>query len=134
MNTQFLSLNDDDRKLIVTASELLRKRYNPSKHTVASVVLCGSGRVYTGVNIESSGIGPCAEPIAIGAALTAGETQLLKIVAVCKKAEKYEVLSPCGNCRQILLDYAPDAMVILNIDGEVVKTKNRNLLPGAYTG
>ena len=57
---------------------------------------------------------------------------LAKLVAVCKDGDDYPVLSPCGNCRQLVFDYSPDAMVILDLDGRVVKTEARNLLPGAY--
>ncbi|MCK4277514.1 MAG: cytidine deaminase [Phycisphaerae bacterium] len=130
----FLPLDDDDRKLIAAAAEVLAERYDADKQTVAAAVLCDSGRIYTGVNLDSSGRGPCAEPVAIGAAVTAGDTAIRKVVAVCKCGPKYEVLSPCGNCRQIMLDYAPDAMVILADDAQPVKAPARALLPGPYTG
>jgi cytidine deaminase len=42
-------------------------------------------------------------------------------------------MSPCGNCRQLLLDYAPGLMVILAVDGVVKKAAARDLLPGPYT-
>ena len=82
--------------------------------------------------MEACGYGPCAEPIAIGAAFTHGEKEIRAMVAVCKDGDEYCVLPPCGNCRQLLLDYAPDAMVILNDGGRYGKTQVRNLLPGAY--
>jgi cytidine deaminase len=95
-------------------------------------MLAGSGRVYTGVNIEACGYGPCAEPIAIGAAFSNGEQVIRAIVAVHKQGEAYVVISPCGNCRQLLVDYALDAMVILDVDGKTLKARARDLLPGAY--
>jgi cytidine deaminase len=128
----FLPIDADDEKLIEAARKTLRAAYLPGRHTVGSAVLCPSGRVYVGVNVEACGYGPCAEPIAIGAAFTAGERRLAKIVAVCKVDDDYPVLSPCGNCRQLVFDYSPEAMVILDVDGKVVKTEARNLLPGAY--
>jgi len=55
------------------------------------------------------------------------------IVAVCKQGDDYPVLNPCGNCRQLVLDYAPEAMVIVNQGGEVVRALAHSLLPAAYT-
>lgn len=129
---RFLPLAPEDQRLIEAARDVLRRNYHPVRHSVGAAVLCASGRIYTGINVEACGYGPCAEPIAIGAAFTNGERDVLAIVAVCKRGDEYPVLSPCGNCRQLLLDYAPEAMVILDADGEVVKTEARNLLPGAY--
>jgi len=130
--TAFLRLDSEDQALIEAARDALRRNYHPTRHTVGAAVLCPSGRVYIGINIEACGYGPCAEPIAIGAAFTNGEREISEIVAVCKKDDGYPVLSPCGNCRQLLVDYAPDAMVIFDGGGKAVKTRARNLLPGAY--
>lgn len=120
------------RTLIEAATEALRKNYHPVRHSVGAAVLCASGQVYVGVNVESSGYGVCAEPIALGAALTNGERNILAIVAVCKRESGYPVLSPCGNCRQLLLDYAPEADVIYEDANGISKTKAVNLLPFAY--
>jgi cytidine deaminase len=128
----FLTLVPKDHELIQAAAEVLQRNYHPARHSVGAAVLCASGRIYTGINVEACGYGPCAEPIAIGAAFTNGEREIVAIVAVHKGGDAYPVLSPCGNCRQLLVDYAPEAMVIFNNDGQVVKTQARNLLPGAY--
>ena len=125
-------INADDEKLIEAARQTLRKRYRPGRHGVAAAVLCESGRIYTGINIEACAYAPCAEPIAIGAALTAGDDELRAIVAVHKTGDGCEVISPCGNCRQLLVDYAPEALVIYAEDGGLRKTEARNLLPGAF--
>jgi len=130
----YLELTEDDRALISAAVETLRRTYTPSKHSVAAAVRCAGGDVYTGINLNGTAFGPCAEPVAIGAALTAGQADIAAIVAVCKREEEYQVLSPCGNCRQLMLDYAPDAMVILAVGGRPVKARARELLPGPYTG
>jgi len=129
---ELLQLDSEDQKLIEAARDTLRKNYHPVRHTVGAAVLCSSGRIYTGINVEACGYGPCAEPIAIGTAFTNGERGILAIVAVHKRGDEYLVLSPCGNCRQLLIDYAPEAMVIFDDDGRVVKTQARGLLPGAY--
>jgi cytidine deaminase len=128
----FNSLDTEDKRLIEAATDVLQKNYHPEKHTVGAAVRCGSGRVYTGVNLEACGYGPCAEPIAIGSALTNGEREIMSIVAVCRRGDEYCVLSPCGNCRQLLVDYAPDAMVVFDHGGEIQKARARDLLPGAF--
>ena len=127
-----LPLEPEDEKLIEAARDVLRRNYVAERHTVGAAVLCRSGRVYTGINLEACGYGPCAEPVALGAAFTQGERDVVGIVAVGRRAEQYVVLSPCGNCRQLLVDYAPEAMVILSESGEVLKARARDLLPAAY--
>lgn len=128
----FRNIDSNDKKLIEVAREALKRAYVKGCHTVGAAVLCPSGRVYAGVNVEACGYGPCAEPVAIGVAFTAGEREISKIVAVCKVGRRYPVLSPCGNCRQLVFDYSPDTTVILALDGRVVKARAKDLLPGAY--
>ena len=128
----FAPLEPQDHKLIDAAVDVLRRNYRPGRHTVGAAVLCSSGRIYQGVNVEACGYGPCAEPIAIGAAFSHGESDIVAIVAVHRRGDAYAVLSPCGNCRQLLVDYAPEAMVILDDRGQPVKARATDLLPGAY--
>ena len=73
----------------------------------------------------------CAEQIAIGAAITAGEREFETIVAV-RGEQGEEILSPCGNCRQILCDYMPECWVIVSADGKMKKVRAKELLPFAY--
>lgn len=128
---KWLPLDSDDRALLDAAARAIRENYDHPRHTVGAAVRCSSGAVYTGVNVESCGYGPCAEPIAIGAAITAGERELEAIVAVGGPAGA-RLLSPCGNCRQLVADYAPDAYVILERDGGPAKIRAGDLLPEPY--
>lgn len=130
MNVQ--NLGPDDEALVEAAMRALQRNYSEPKHTVGAAIRCASSEVYVGVNVESCGYGPCAEPIALGAAITEGNRQFTTVVAVCKRGERFSVLPPCGNCRQMLLDYAPDAFVILEQNGRLVKAVVRELLPMAY--
>ena len=122
-------LDTQDGQLIEAAQQVLERCYRPVKHTVGAAVRAGSGAVYAAVNVEACGYAPCAETIALGMAFSNAETQVISVVAV---NESGAVLSPCGNCRQMMLDYAPDALVILSNDGAECKTEARNLLPGCY--
>lgn len=123
----------NDRSLIAAARDALRRRYRPHHHSVGAAVRTASGRVYAGINLDASPHGPCAEPIAMGAALTAGE-RIVGIVAVTRSGARYRVLPPCGSCRQLLADYAPGAAVITVERGKVGTAKVADLLPAPYVG
>jgi len=128
----YSEIDDTDRELIAAASRVIEENYCDPRHTVGAAVLCSSGRTYTAVNIESCGYGPCAEPIAIGCAISNKERSLERIVAVGGKHEPHNIMSPCGNCRQLLLDYAPDCLVIISHDERLVKVRAKDLLPNSY--
>ena len=113
------------------AEDTLRRTYRPGRHTVSAALRTASGRIYTGINIETTH-GPCAEPVAIGAALTNDDRAIEAIVAVRKSGNGYEVLPPCGTCRQILIDYAPDSIVIHPSGRGLAKARAKDLLPGPY--
>ena len=91
-----MRLDAKDRELIAAARDVLRRNYHHERHSVGAAVRCESGRIYVGINVEACGYGPCAEPIAIGAAFSNGERHIKAIVAVCKDGKRYPVLSPCG--------------------------------------
>ena len=61
------SLEERDRALIEAAGAAIRRNYDGENfhHTVGAAVRCGSGAVYTGVNVYSIH-GACAEQVAIG--------------------------------------------------------------------
>jgi len=124
-------LRREDHALIEAARETLRRGYDRRHHTVGAAVRTRSGAIYRGLNIE--GIhAPCAEPIALGAALTAGDREIETMVAVCRRGKEYPVLSPCGNCRQMLFDYAPNAFVLVRVaNTRVVRLRASESLPGA---
>lgn len=130
---QYVDIDADDQKLIDEATAIIKRNYAEPRHTVGAAVLCSSGNVYTGVNIESCGYGPCAEPIAIGAAISQGEREIVSIVAVVVRGNTFPVESPCGNCRQLLFDYAPDCMVIIPHNDKIVKVRARELIPNAFS-
>jgi cytidine deaminase len=94
---------------------------------VGAALLSESGRVYTGVCIDtSSSMGFCAEHAAAAAMVTAGESRVMKMVAVNWDGR---ILPPCGRCREFISQLHPenpDAEVIVG-EGKVVSL--RELLP-----
>lgn len=93
---------------------------------VASALLSEQGNIYVGVCIETQcGIGFCAEHAAIAAMITAGESRIMKIVAL-----SYEgIVAPCGRCREFM-----NLIHVDNLKTEIMLTKEkivtlRELLP-----
>ena len=126
-------ITEKDRALIEIGLQVLEKNFDDGvyNHTVGCALLCKNGKVYTGVNCD--GIhGSCAEYITMGIAISAGEREFDTIVAAHEKATN-GVIAPCGNCRQMLVEYCPDIKVILNDDsGNLIKVGATDLLPFAW--
>lgn len=130
---KYYELTEHDHELIEVALEVIGRNYDNKNynHTVGSAIRCKNGKVYTGINCY--GIhGSCAEYISMGTARSDGEREFDTIVAVLKDAPNH-LLPPCGNCRQMLLEYCPDIKVILNDENlNMVKVTISDLLPLAY--
>jgi cytidine deaminase len=110
-----LPLSDSDRELVAEALALLDARAVPGRHEVAAALRTRTGAVHRGLHVESSigRAGICAEGIAIGSAAIAGDTEIETIVAVLRTEDGgWRVVTPCGLCRELIGDYAPDATVI----------------------
>ncbi len=106
---------------------------------VAAAVRSRDGRIWTGLHLGTTvgRMSVCAEPIALGRALLAGDGTAETIVAVRHpKPEETDrelaVVSPCGACRELILDHWPDALVILNEPGGLMKLPARLMLPAPY--
>ncbi len=120
-----------DMELVEQARSLIRERFKEGRHHIASVLRTRSGQFFQGVHVEVyvGRMTICGEAVAIGAAATAGDTDIDTIVAV---DETGRVVSPCGMCREMIADYAPDARVILKIEDELRAVPVRQLLPFPY--
>lgn len=130
---QYYEITLEDKVLIQTALDTLARNFDDGvyNHTVGAAIRCKNGNVYSGVNCDGNH-GSCAEYITMGIAISAGEREFDTIVAVHEKAPN-NLLAPCGNCRQMLIEYCPDIKVILNDDhGRMVKVGIRDLLPFAW--
>lgn len=107
-----------------------------SRFRVGAALLTASGKIITGANVESAsyGLTCCAERVALFKALTDGAK---KFVAIAVVARTPGGASPCGACRQLLAEYAPEAAVHV-ADSNALKrirtTTVAALLPGAFRG
>lgn len=126
-------LTQQDIELVALALRVLAENFDDGvyHHTVGCALRCKNGNIYKGVNCD--GIhGSCAEYITMGMAISAGEREFDTIVAAHEKSLN-SVVPPCGNCRQMFMEYSPDMMVILNDEnGKLIKVKARDLLPFAW--
>ena len=94
---------------------------------VGAALLTGSGRVYTGVCIDTAcSIGFCAEHAAAAAMITAGESRIDKLVAVDWDGR---ILPPCGRCREFISQLHPDNLNTQVLVGEGVSVTLHDLLP-----
>lgn len=133
-------ITGEDEWLIAEARAILAKCYTPGKHHVGAAIRTKTGRIFAAVHLEAN-VGRaavCAEAIALGKAISEGESAFDTIVAVRRPAEAASdadsaVVSTCGICRELLSDYGADMRVILAEGGEVRKCGVLDLLPAKYT-
>ena len=120
------------KDLIVSAKMAQKLAYAPySKFKVGAALLGKSGRIYTGCNVENAsyGLACCAERNAVFKALSEGEREFRAIAIVSGSPEP---TAPCGACRQVLNEFAPDISVIMPGRKRTVKTTLKKLLPFAF--
>ena len=120
-------------QLIDTAIHQLKYSYTPySNFKVGAALLAKNGQVYTGCNIENAAYGCtiCAERTAIFKAVSEGHRDFVRIV-IAGRSEDYCV--PCGSCRQVMMEFAPEMEVIcLNGRGQAKSFRLRELLPYGF--
>lgn len=123
------------QELCQKAVGMLRMAYVPYSHfPVGAALECDDGTVYTGCNIENAGYTPtnCAERTAVFKAVSEGHRKFTRI-AVAAATERFT--APCGVCRQVLQEFAPDLEVILvNRDGKTLDLTLKELLPYGFDG
>ncbi len=129
----------DDQALIDAAKALIEQRYLENRHHIASAVRGASGKVYTGLHLDTyvGRASVCAEAVALGQALAVGEKAIAAIVSIRhprprEQHQDCKVVSPCGICREMLTDFAPGAAVILLRDDTHVRIPVEDLLPAKY--
>ena len=96
---------------------------------VAAAILTKAGNIYTGVCIDTAcSLGMCAERNAIANMITNGESQIEKVVAVMPDGR---VGSPCGACRELMMQLDPDSgdiEILLDLETEKA-VKLKELVP-----
>jgi cytidine deaminase len=118
----------NDAELLARADAVAERAYAPySKFRVGAAVLTRDRRVIEGVNVENAAypLGVCAERTALSRAvaegLKPGDVEAIAITA-----------SPCGGCRQWLLEFQLERVTYRRADGEVVTHTPAELLPDSF--
>ena len=122
--------NADEQALYERALEVAQSAYAPySGFRVGAVVSAASGHEYAGVNVENAShpVGQCAERVALGTAVTAGERD---VAAAAVASPDGEAL-PCGACLQALSEFG-DPLVVARADGGVRVWRLRELLRAPF--
>lgn len=119
-------------ELVSAAEKAKEKAYAPySKFKVGAALVARSGKVYTGCNVENAsyGLTCCAERNAVFEAVGRGERDFIAIAIV---SDSPEPTAPCGACRQVLNEFAPELEVIMAGKKVSKKTLLKKLLPLAF--
>jgi cytidine deaminase len=124
----------DPEILIKECTKAKEFAYSPySKFRVGAALLTDDNQVFTGCNVEnaSHGLSICAERTAIVKAVSSGST---KYKAIAVTTDMNEYISPCGACRQFIVEFGLDIVVYLVAkDLTYQTTTSGDLLPQAFT-
>jgi cytidine deaminase len=124
-----------EAELLRAALEVQQRAYAPySNFHVGAAIRTASGKIFTGANVENASFGLtiCAERVAAGTAVAAGDREFTHVAVVSRGG-----VSPCGACRQFLAEFAPDVPISM-IDPArpdvIHRTTLTELLPGRFEG
>ncbi len=126
---------NNELKLFDLAKQAATNAYAPySQFKVGAAILSNSGKLYSGCNVEnvSYPVGTCAETGAIAAMICGGDTQIATILIY---ADSPNLISPCGACRQRIIEFAtPETKILLASPSGVQKTLSvSELLPFCFS-
>jgi cytidine deaminase len=131
-----VDVSEKDLDLLRIASLAMDAAHSPySGIRVGAAVRTADGQVYPGCNLENASLGltMCAERVALGNAAAHGSRD---VEAVAITSNHPLVASPCGACRQVLLELAPRARILFGQEGRVHRLweSPRDLLPDSFDG
>lgn len=131
------ALDSDDRELLAAAEAIIQQRFREGRHHVGAAVRGATGKIYTGIHLQAVVGEPatCAEVIAIGQAMLAGEDHIVSCVAIRhpkprEVSQALRILPPCGSCRDLIADYGGKAVwILLELEEGLRKTSIAELIP-----
>ena len=103
--------NAKKQALVQAAIEARQQSYSPySNYAVGAALLTAAGEVIRGVNVENAvyPLSLCAERVAVFKAISEGITEFEAIAVASRDGG-----TPCGACRQVMVEFAPDMTVIV---------------------
>jgi cytidine deaminase len=138
-------LNEKDAWLLNEARTITEQAYAPySNFHVGAVAMLANGEVVAGTNQENASypVGICAERVLLGSAATAYPGVAIETLAISYNSDNIKSdhpISPCGMCRQALLEYEkrvnnPIRLILAGMEGKIQVIKTASLLlPFAFT-
>ena len=135
-----MKLTKQDKNLIEKAKEIIVKSKPVNlidTGDVGSALITSKDNIFQGVSLGFyCGIGSCGEYQAIGNMISNGEKEIKTIVAIWydKKTKKYNVISPCGNCREMIKQACKKNWDTAVIVSNSKKVKLKELLPHSWGG
>jgi cytidine deaminase len=138
-------LDPQDAELLTKARSVTKQAYAPYSHFfVGAVARMSNGETVAGTNQENASypVGICAERVLLGSAATLFPGISIDTMAISydsKEVKSDHPISPCGMCRQALLEYeartdAPIRLILAGQKGKVYILKTTAfLLPFAFT-
>lgn len=120
-----------DETLLALAVSARERSYSPySGYAVGAALLADDGRVFMGCNIENASFGltNCAERTAIFKAISEGATEFTAIAISAESSAPW----PCGACRQVLNEFAPNIRVLVTWGDHVEEAPLSALLPHGF--
>ena len=103
-----------------------------SQFAVGAALEAEDGTIYTGCNVENAsyGLSVCAERTALVKAVSEGAKKFKRLAIV---ADTEKPVTPCGMCRQMLMEFSPEMKLILgNTQGKSETITLTELLPKAF--
>lgn len=124
---------DELKELLEMARQAQAQAYAPySRFRVGCVLIGESGALYKGCNVENGAYGStiCAERTAVLSAVVSGERSFSRILLVTDSPKPE---APCGACRQVLHEFAPNLEIIsVGTDGSEQRWNLKDLLPHGF--
>lgn len=126
----------DEQQLINAAKEVRTNAHAPySGYRVGAALVDDTGAMHTGCNVENAAFpeGTCAEANAIGSMVAAGGKHIVAIAAV-GGADDIDACTPCGGCRQSILEFADEhtRIILIGHGNQVDSYTIDELLPAAF--
>jgi cytidine deaminase len=121
-----------DRAALADAARIARQRaYAPYSHyKVGAALLAADGTIFMGCNIENAAYPAtiCAERVVVTKAVSEGQTQFAAIAVATENGG-----TPCGICRQVMFEFAPELLVLIVDDERIVAEYTlHDLLPEGF--
>ena len=119
-------------ELLEEARAAAENTYSPySGFPVGAAVLTKNGKIFRGTNIENASysVTICAERIALGYVIASGNLQI-KAIAIYTNTDS---ISPCGTCRQFIIEFGNDIIIVFRHEQKLIQKTIQELLPFCFS-